>query len=109
MSDKFAEYLKNRCGSAKCPFCGHADWLFKSNSDGQIKKTRVLDQTFEDELNLALSEAVHKLTYPNQSTMGTQKPADIADNILHNVAVVECMHCGYIALFDRKKLGYLDD
>lgn len=107
-SEQFKKYLQDRTGSAKCPFCGHDDWVVRGNSNGQVARSKVLDQSFVDELNQALYSATRSLSDPNYHS-SENSDTDMAANILGNIAIVKCQHCGYIAFFDRKTMGYLND
>lgn len=106
-SNPFEKYLQGRCGSAKCPFCGSSKWMVRTKN-GHPSSNRILDQGFVQELNDAFLDATKAFENPGKKIESTKPMKSEEDKILDDVVVAKCLHCGFIAFFDRRRMGYLD-
>lgn len=79
----------------KCPICGQTAWKTRPSTIGSgPAKSRVLDETFVDELSQAFENA-----YSGKENSTPEKTS-----LLDGVVVCECQACGYIALFNYDRV-----
>ena len=80
----------------KCPICGKSSWMARSSSQTlEPAKSRVLDETFVEELGQAFDDAAS----------GKESVSQEKASLLDGVVVCQCQACGYIALFNYDRVA----
>ena len=103
----FKNHLKGRCGTDKCPFCGHSDWLVRTNRNGDPASNKILTHEFVNEISSAITQAT--AMFDGLKSNQHDAPKSIDQEILNDVVIAQCTHCGFISFFSRKRMGYLDE
>lgn len=102
--DSWIKHLKEKTGSAECPFCHHQDWEVQCEPDGSALESRILDQSFVKELNDAFLSVADSYESAKKGEDSPPPPQLPPPTYLSSILVVRCKHCGYITLFSRKAL-----
>lgn len=102
--DSWIKHLKEKTGSAECPFCHHQDWEVQCEPDGSALESRILDQSFVKELNDAFLSVADSYESAKKGDDSPPPPQLPPPTYLSSILVVRCKHCGYITLFSRKAL-----
>lgn len=105
--DSWIKHLKEKTGSAECPFCHHQDWEVQCEPDGSALESRILDQSFVKELNDAFLSVADSYESAKKGEDSPPPPQLPPPTYLSSILVVRCKHCGYITLFSRKALTEL--
>lgn len=103
--EQWNNYLNTKTGGFRCPICRHSDWQTQQNSDSSVAQIKILDHSFENELNNAIGELIVEEGGSFEDVRKIDPEfgkRSQAPSLLESVNILRCGHCGWIALFDRK-------
>ena len=102
--EQWTEYLNEKTHGFVCPICGKEEWETQPDENDNVCDVKILDHSFEDELNDALESAidVYSATRDGKEIETTEsKDHERKQSLLKSVVVIRCGHCGWIGTFDR--------
>ena len=102
--EQWTEYLNLKTHGFSCPICGEQKWQTQPDNNGNVCDVKILDHSFENELEDAFQSAIDlygsvKNGDPETPPVETVRERPVS--LLKSVIVIRCGHCGWIGTFDR--------